>query len=272
MVDVFIGTWKLVETVNFDEYMKALEVAFTTRQAGNVTKPTQIISKNGDKVTIRTESTFKNMEINFKLGEEFNETTVHTIDQHCQSVLKMNGNKLVHIQKWDGKETTFVREIKDGKMVMVQNALPEASSDPGHSIQPGDFVCWKNFQRKKNLEPRWGPPRQVILVTRTAVKVVGKKNWVHGVYCKRVPLPLPYDQWVREGVGDSESEKVPRFVPFSSARLDWTSSEKEDDDVLQEAVPPHLRLNTTNPETLFRDQTIPGKTPYNLRPRLTKDN
>ncbi|XP_078504583.1 fatty acid-binding protein, brain-like [Lissotriton helveticus] len=117
MVDAFIGTWKLVETVNFDEYMKALEVAFTTRQAGNVTKPTQIISKNGDKVTIRTESTFKNMEINFKLGEEFNETTVD--DRKCKSVLKMNGNNLVHIQKWDGKETTFVREIKDGKMVMT---------------------------------------------------------------------------------------------------------------------------------------------------------
>lgn len=36
-----------------------------------------------------------------------------------QSVLTMDGDKLVHVQKWDGKETKFVREIKDGKMVMV---------------------------------------------------------------------------------------------------------------------------------------------------------
>ncbi|XP_078501756.1 F-box only protein 47 isoform X2 [Lissotriton helveticus] len=154
----------------------------------------------------------------------------------------------------------------------VQSALPEASADSGHSIQPGDWVCLKNFQRKKNQEPRWGPPRQVLLVTRKAVKVVRKKNWIHGVHCKRVPLPLLFDQWVRKGVGDSEGERVPRLVPFSSAHLDRTRSEKEDDDVLQEAVPSHLRLNTTNLETLFREQTVPDKTRYNLRPRLIKNN
>lgn len=32
----------------------------------------------------------------------------------------MDGDKFVHVQKWDGKETKFVREIKDGKMVMVR--------------------------------------------------------------------------------------------------------------------------------------------------------
>lgn len=31
----------------------------------------------------------------------------------------MEGDKFVQVQKWDGKETKFVREIKDGKMVMV---------------------------------------------------------------------------------------------------------------------------------------------------------
>ena len=31
----------------------------------------------------------------------------------------MEGDKFVHVQKWDDKETRFVREIKDGKMVMV---------------------------------------------------------------------------------------------------------------------------------------------------------
>lgn len=34
----------------------------------------------------------------------------------------MDGDKLVHVQKWDGKETKFVREIKDGKLVMVRRA------------------------------------------------------------------------------------------------------------------------------------------------------
>ncbi|XP_078504584.1 fatty acid-binding protein, brain-like [Lissotriton helveticus] len=117
MVDAFIGTWKLVNTANFNEYMEVLGVPFATRQVGNMTKPSQIISKIGDKVKIRTESTFKITEIIFRLGEEFNETTID--DRKCKTIIKMDGGKLVHTQKWDGKETTLVREIKDAHMVMT---------------------------------------------------------------------------------------------------------------------------------------------------------
>ncbi|XP_075718506.1 fatty acid-binding protein, brain [Rhinoderma darwinii] len=117
MVDAFCATWKLVDSQNFDEYMKSLGVGFATRQVGNVTKPTIIISQEGDKVVIRSQSTFKNTEISFKLGEEFDEATVD--DRNCKSTVNLEGDKLVHVQKWDGKETKFVREIKDDKMVMT---------------------------------------------------------------------------------------------------------------------------------------------------------
>ncbi|GAB5571859.1 fatty acid-binding protein, brain [Panthera pardus] len=117
MVEAFCATWKLTDSQNFDEYMKALGVGFATRQVGNVTKPTVIVSQEGDKVVIRTQSTFKNTEISFHLGEEFDETTAD--DRNCKSVVSLDGDKLVHVQKWDGKETNFVREIKDGKMVMT---------------------------------------------------------------------------------------------------------------------------------------------------------
>ncbi|XP_034384226.1 fatty acid-binding protein, brain-like isoform X2 [Cyclopterus lumpus] len=116
MVDAFCATWKLVDSDNFDEYMKALGVGFATRQVGNVTKPTVVISQEGDTVLVRTQSTFKNTEISFKLGEEFDETTAD--DRNCKSTVTLEGDKLVHVQKWEGKETKFVREIKDGKLVM----------------------------------------------------------------------------------------------------------------------------------------------------------
>ncbi|XP_034714921.1 fatty acid binding protein 7, brain, a [Etheostoma cragini] len=115
MVDAFCATWKLVDSQNFDEYMKALGVGFATRQVGNVTKPTVVISQDGDKVVIKTLSTFRNTEISSKLGEEFDETTAD--DRHVKSTFTMEGDKLVQVQKWDGKETKFVREIKDGKLV-----------------------------------------------------------------------------------------------------------------------------------------------------------
>ncbi|XP_029316283.1 fatty acid binding protein 7, brain, a [Cottoperca gobio] len=115
MVDAFCATWKLVDSQNFDEYMKALGVGFATRQVGNVTKPTVVISQDGDKLVVKTLSTFRNTEISSKLGEEFDETTAD--DRHVKSTFTMDGDKLVQVQKWDGKETKFVREIKDGKMV-----------------------------------------------------------------------------------------------------------------------------------------------------------
>ncbi|KAL7380214.1 hypothetical protein ABVT39_013789 [Epinephelus coioides] len=115
MVDAFCATWKLVESQNFDDYMRALGVGFATRQVGNVTKPTVVISQDGDKVVVKTLSTFRNTEIGAKLGEEFDETTPD--DRHVKSTFTMEGDKLVQVQKWDGKETKFVREIKDGKML-----------------------------------------------------------------------------------------------------------------------------------------------------------
>lgn len=50
-------------------------VGLANRKLGNLAKPSVIISKKGDYITIRTESAFKNTEISFKLGQEFDETT-----------------------------------------------------------------------------------------------------------------------------------------------------------------------------------------------------
>lgn len=57
----------------------------------------------------------------------------------------MEGDKLVHVQKWDGKETKLVREIKDGKMVMVRRGdefvYLKIISDCFYSVVP----LWKNY-------------------------------------------------------------------------------------------------------------------------------
>ncbi|XP_043999061.1 fatty acid-binding protein, brain-like [Gambusia affinis] len=117
MVEAFCGTWKLVDSKNFDEYMEAIGIPFATRQVGNVTKTTVLISADEDNVMVRTLSTFRNTECLAKLGEEFDETTPD--DRQVKSVFTIEGDKFVHTQKWDGKETKIIREIKDGKMVMT---------------------------------------------------------------------------------------------------------------------------------------------------------
>ncbi|XP_049734514.1 fatty acid-binding protein, heart isoform X1 [Elephas maximus indicus] len=118
MVEAFVGTWKLVDSKNFDDYMKSLGVGFATRQVANMTKPTTIIEVNGDTIILKTQSTFKSTEISFKLGVEFDETTAD--DRKVKSTVTLDGGKLVHVQKWDGQETTLVRELSDGKLILVR--------------------------------------------------------------------------------------------------------------------------------------------------------
>ena len=50
-------------------------VGFATRKVAGMAKPNMIISVSGDVITIKTESTFKNTEISFTLGQEFDEVT-----------------------------------------------------------------------------------------------------------------------------------------------------------------------------------------------------
>ncbi|XP_065255629.1 fatty acid-binding protein, adipocyte-like [Emys orbicularis] len=116
MCKLFLGTWKLISSENFDSYMKELGVGFTTRKLGSLAKPSILISINGDIITIKTESTFKNTEISFKLGEEFEETTAD--DRKTMSTVTLDNGSLTQVQKWDGKQTTIKRVLVDGKMVV----------------------------------------------------------------------------------------------------------------------------------------------------------
>ncbi|KAK9956039.1 hypothetical protein ABG768_013796 [Culter alburnus] len=115
MVDAFCATWTLVDSQNFDEYMKALGIGSNIRKIGNVTNPSIVISHEGDTVVIKTLSLILNNGISFKLGEEFDETTAD--DRQVKSIVTLEGESLVHVQRWDDKETKIVREIKDGKMI-----------------------------------------------------------------------------------------------------------------------------------------------------------
>uniref|UniRef100_A0A1A7WQ00 Cellular retinoic acid-binding protein 1 n=1 Tax=Iconisemion striatum TaxID=60296 RepID=A0A1A7WQ00_9TELE len=131
MVDAFVGTWNLKESEKFDDYMKELGVGFATRKVGNLTKPTTIICVDGDKVIVKTQSTIKNTEVSFKLGEEFDETTAD--DRKVKSLVKIEDGKMVHVQKWDGKETSLVREVNGDKLTLT--------------LTMGEVVCTRHYEK-----------------------------------------------------------------------------------------------------------------------------
>ncbi|KAM9383629.1 fatty acid-binding protein, heart [Pholidichthys leucotaenia] len=133
MVDAFVGTWDLKSSENFDEYMKALNVSFPTRSVARLTKPTTIISVDGDKITVETRSTIKNTTLSFKLGEEFDEKTAD--DRDVKSIVTIEDGKLVHVQKWNGKETSLVREV-NGKALTLTLTL-------------GDVICKRHYEKSE---------------------------------------------------------------------------------------------------------------------------
>ncbi|XP_022373645.1 fatty acid-binding protein 9-like [Enhydra lutris kenyoni] len=116
MIEPFLGTWKMISSENFEEYMKQLGMSTAARNLAGLAKPRISISANGDEVNIKTESSFKNTEISFKLGEEFDETTAD--NRQVKSIITLNNGAMIHVQKWLGKETTIKRQIVEGKMVV----------------------------------------------------------------------------------------------------------------------------------------------------------
>ncbi|KAE8599095.1 hypothetical protein XENTR_v10017058 [Xenopus tropicalis] len=116
-MEALCAAWALVETdkENFDRYLTALDVPFMARKAAGALKPDVIISKEGNVIKIRSESTFKNHELCFKLNEEFDEPTPD--GRKTKTTVTLENGVLVQRQKWNGKESTVTREVKDNQMV-----------------------------------------------------------------------------------------------------------------------------------------------------------
>ncbi|XP_073487968.1 fatty acid-binding protein, adipocyte-like isoform X2 [Aquarana catesbeiana] len=119
MANELLGTWKLVSSDQFDDYMKDIGVCFATRKLAVTLKPDVIICNDGNKWNIKTESTFKNTDLCFVLNELFEETTAD--GRTCQTTITLDGGKLIQHQKWDEKgeekESTITREVQKNQLI-----------------------------------------------------------------------------------------------------------------------------------------------------------
>ncbi|CAI5453742.1 unnamed protein product [Caenorhabditis angaria] len=131
----FVGRWKLVESENFEEYMKEVGIGFITRKAVANLKPILEIKVEGDVWHYNHYSTFKNTLMSFKLGEEFEETTGD--GRTLKSLVIFENGKFVHTQKKikdSDKDSTFTRWIENGQLIIT--------------LQSGSVVARRVFLRE----------------------------------------------------------------------------------------------------------------------------
>merc|ERR1712198_464931 len=111
-MDSFKGKYQRVSAEKYEEFLKALDVSFMLRKAATVSTPVMEVSEEGGYWTIKTSTTLKAMELKFKIGEEFEETTPDGRDVTAKVV--QDGNKLICEQKAKKagqKSTRSVREM-----------------------------------------------------------------------------------------------------------------------------------------------------------------
>uniref|UniRef100_H2T5W0 Cellular retinoic acid-binding protein 1 n=1 Tax=Takifugu rubripes TaxID=31033 RepID=H2T5W0_TAKRU len=93
------GRWEMVTNENFEEVMKALDIDFATRKIASHLHQTKVIVQKGDKFETQTLSTFRNYEVNFTIGEEFEEQTKALDNRKVMTLVTWDGDKLVCVQR-----------------------------------------------------------------------------------------------------------------------------------------------------------------------------
>ncbi|XP_063070832.1 retinoid-binding protein 7 [Engraulis encrasicolus] len=108
----YSGTWDFVSNENFEPYMLALDIDFATRKIASRLKPQKVIEQDGNSFTFKTLTSFKNLTVSFKIGEEFEEVTKGMDNRKCQTVVNWDNDKLVCVQKGEKKNRGWTHWIE----------------------------------------------------------------------------------------------------------------------------------------------------------------
>ena len=138
MTDAMKGTYTRTSAEKYEEILAELGVNFLLRKAATVSTPVMDVSEADGVWTIKTSTTLKSMELKFKIGEEFDETTPDGRDVKAIVTFE-NGNQFVSVQtaKKDGqKSTKVIREFNGDEVVQTMTVVGN-----------DDLVCVQKFKR-----------------------------------------------------------------------------------------------------------------------------
>ncbi|KAG8135942.1 hypothetical protein E2320_008912, partial [Naja naja] len=110
------GTWEMVLNENFEGYMIALGIDFATRKIANHLKQTKEFIQDGDNFKTKTLSTFRNYELNYTIGVEFEEHTKGLDNRVVKTTVTWDGDKLVCVQKGEKNNRGWKHWIEGDKL------------------------------------------------------------------------------------------------------------------------------------------------------------
>ncbi|XP_053573249.1 cellular retinoic acid-binding protein 1 [Bombina bombina] len=122
----FAGIWKMKSSENFDELLKALGVNAMLRKVAGAaaSKPHVEIRQNGDSFYIKTSTTVRTTEINFTVGEEFDEETVD--GRKCKSLPVWEKENKIYCKQTlvdgTGPRTFWTRELAGDELILTFGA------------------------------------------------------------------------------------------------------------------------------------------------------
>ncbi|CAB1338997.1 unnamed protein product [Coregonus sp. 'balchen'] len=120
----FAGTWKMRSSENFDELLKALGVNAMLRKVAGAaaSKPHVEIRQNDEQFYIKTSTTVRTTEINFLIGQEFNEETVD--GRKCKSLVTWETESKMYCRQTlldgNGPRTFWTRELRGDELILVR--------------------------------------------------------------------------------------------------------------------------------------------------------
>uniref|UniRef100_A0A3Q2R1K3 Retinol binding protein 2a, cellular n=1 Tax=Fundulus heteroclitus TaxID=8078 RepID=A0A3Q2R1K3_FUNHE len=96
------------------------DIDFATRKIAVHLTQTKVIVQNGDKFETKTLSTFRNYEVNFTVGVEFEEYTKGLDNRTVKSLVTWDGDKLVCVQKGEKENRGWKQWIEGDLLHLVR--------------------------------------------------------------------------------------------------------------------------------------------------------
>nr|AAB34773.1 xCRABP=cellular retinoic acid binding protein [Xenopus laevis, stage 22/24 embryos, Peptide, 147 aa] [Xenopus laevis] len=138
----FSGHWKMKQSENFEEMLKALGVNLMLRKiaVAAASKPAVEIKQEGETFYIKTSTTVRTTEINFKLGGGFDEQTVD--GRNCRSLPEWENENKIHctqtVLEGEGPKTSWTRELANDEALIL-------------TMTADDVVCTRIYVRELNF-------------------------------------------------------------------------------------------------------------------------